>query len=193
MLKALSAPPTDVQKSRASPLLQYKVSDNAASETEDDIISFGRLSYPLAEELPSAGTLIAGRYLLVDLIHPHPLKPFAQPEREPEDLRSLKESSLQLQIRRQPSAPILVGRSCSGTSGKGQSTGQTCWWQWQWRSFELADPPIHQLLLLSGIVTIRTVPVGDALAAAVISVHSELAVSRKSDNLSDGLCIDPYM
>lgn len=158
-----------------------------------------RLLYPPEgeQQLMGRGSLIDGRYLLVELLHPRPweLRRAASPEKGA--FGGLDGPTLQRQAQPQLPAPVASTRSCcdegvgvqttapSGTIGLWPSSGA--------RSSTRPRFSSHPLLLPPGLPTAGAAPTGAALAAAVVSVRSKLVVARQRGAGAEGFCIDPFM
>lgn len=171
-----------------------------ASETDAEPGGSLALLYPPEGEkqLVGWGSLIDGRYLLVDLLHPRPWEPQSAAFPEKADFGGLDDLTMQHQVQPQLPAPVPRSRSCCnvglGVQKKTAPSGTTGLWPSSTGGSSFR-PPIsaHPLLLSPGLQTATTAPTGAALAAALVSVRSNFVVPSQRNTGAEGFCIDPFI
>ncbi|CDJ68620.1 hypothetical protein, conserved [Eimeria necatrix] len=172
------------------PSSNRSVADKRA-ETVELVSDFGE------ESIVGMGSLVEGKYLLLEQLHPT-LWAFSG---VPEDSGS---TDGQLQIHLKPSdaasahesVPPATRSSCYDDGGIDQSTTwkQTngSWSRTSEPPYLSSEPRSRPLLLPPGIGAAK-VTTGAALAAAVVSVRFDVVISRQAGAKSQGFCIDPSM
>ncbi|KAL8433645.1 hypothetical protein ACSSS7_003743 [Eimeria intestinalis] len=191
----------DSAKATATGLVSFEKQEGGTlpvSHTEASAVSVVRLYYaPEDERQPiGKGTLIDGRYLLIDLLHPpRRNRPQARVTRAADFIDS---SDLALQLRSSsPSAHSAADRgSCEDGDRDHWTTQSSSTGLWQW----LKDSPSSSsvsgafpLLLPPAGETALTARAGAAFAAAVVSAHSELVLAKQRGQLLEGFCVDPFI
>ncbi|CDJ37035.1 hypothetical protein, conserved [Eimeria tenella] len=164
------------------------------AETVQLVSNFGE------EKIVGRGSLVEGKYLLLEQLHPTSWAFSGVPE----DSGS---TGGQLQIHLKPSdaasahesvAPA-TRSSCYDNGGLDQSTTwkQTngSWSRTSEPPYLSSEPRSRPLLLPpdKGAAKATTGATGAALAAAVVSVRFDVVVSRQAAVKSQGFCIDPSM
>ncbi|KAL8452301.1 hypothetical protein Emag_002420 [Eimeria magna] len=170
----------------------------SASHMKASVLSVVRLFYaPEDEQQPvGKGTLIDGRYLLIDLLHPprrkRPQAAFAR------DTTFIDSNDFALQLKGSPPSPRTAADSggCEDGNRDRWTTQSSSTGLWQW----LRDSPsssgvsgVFPLLLSPAGEAAHTARAGAAFAAAVVSVHSELVLAKHKGQRMEGFCIDPFM
>ncbi|KAL8273296.1 hypothetical protein Esti_002797 [Eimeria stiedai] len=168
-----------------------------ASHMKASAVTLVRLFYaPEDEQQPvGKGTLVDGRYLLIDLLHPPGRK---RPQAAfPKGIDFTDSDDLALQLQSSPHSPHTAADRGGCEDGdrdhwttQSSSTGL---WQWLRDSPSTSAIPGFSLLLTPAGRAALTAGAGAAFAAAVVSVHSELVLAKLRDQPLEGFCIDPFI
>lgn len=147
------------------------------------------------ERVVDRGSLIEGKYLLLELLHPPlwALKAADASKGEPSGLLQIHPGSVECDTAAVTDSAAAGSGSCFEESSGDQwptrqrtpQSAETTRWLPGWAR--------QQRLLLQEVAAASAVTTGAALAAAVVSVRSEVVISRQLHAGPEGFCVDPFM
>ena len=151
------------------------------------------------ERVIDRGSLIDGKYLLLELLHPPlwALEAADEYKERPSGLLQIYPGAAAIDA----AAPVAAADADSTAAASSSCYEESGSYQSQTAVPPAADASrllpgwgLHQRLLLPGSATAAAAtPTGAALAAAVVSVRSDVVLSRQLRSGAEGFCVDPLM